>query len=209
MRYALINSESRLVMYDDIEGGSTWEYPPELTLVAAEGFSPDLDHYEYSDYVYSNGEFTLDTERVLEREQNKSLEPFQAISMLVQKTDILEQLDDDELAHMGAYMAEWDPDNHQYAMGDKVQYNGIPYRVLQAHTSNAAYPPPDAVSLYAKILPGQGGDIGVWEQPGSTNPYMIGDKVHYPTINDPVYISTIDYNVYAPDVYGWALYEGE
>lgn len=41
----------------------------------------------------------------------------------------------------------------------------------------------------------------------STNiyPYMTGDKVHYLTKDDPVYISNIDYNVWAPDVYGWTI----
>ena len=34
---------------------------------------------------------------------------------------------------------------------------------------------------------------------------MTGDKVHYPTAEDPVYQSDMDYNVYAPDVYGWHL----
>lgn len=33
---------------------------------------------------------------------------------------------------------------------------------------------------------------------------MTGDKVHYPDKDGPVYESTMDYNTYAPDVYGWA-----
>ena len=39
---------------------------------------------------------------------------------------------------------------------------------------------------------------------------MTGDKVHYPTIDDPVYESTMDYNVYSPESYpqGWQLVEG-
>jgi hypothetical protein len=32
---------------------------------------------------------------------------------------------------------------------------------------------------------------------------MIGDKVHYPTADDPVYVSTVDNNVWEPGVYGW------
>ena len=32
---------------------------------------------------------------------------------------------------------------------------------------------------------------------------MTGDKVHYPTKDDAVYESTMDYNVYEPTVYGW------
>ena len=46
----------------------------------------------------------------------------------------------------------------------------------------------------------------VWKQPtGAQDVYRLGDKVHYPTKDDPVYVSTIDYNVYSPDTYGWEL----
>lgn len=51
------------------------------------------------------------------------------------------------------------------------------------------------------------GDYAVWEQPDASNPYMIGDRVHFPTIDDPVYESTIDNNVWSPETYpaGWAV----
>ena len=48
------------------------------------------------------------------------------------------------------------------------------------------------------------GEIPVWKQPtGAQDAYMTGDKVYYPTKNDAIYISTVDNNVWAPDVYGW------
>lgn len=40
-----------------------------------------------------------------------------------------------------------------------------------------------------------------WAQPGSTNPYMLGDKVRH---NGKIWMSTIDNNVWEPGVYGWA-----
>ena len=49
-------------------------------------------------------------------------------------------------------------------------------------------------------------DIPVWVQPtGAHDAYQTGDKVHYPTIDDPVYVSLIDGNVWSPDAYpaGW------
>lgn len=47
--------------------------------------------------------------------------------------------------------------------------------------------------------------IPEWQQPtGSTDAYMIGDKVTY---NGQIYECTSDYNVYAPDVSGWKLVE--
>lgn len=93
-----------------------------------------------------------------------------------------------------------------YTVGYRVRYNSLLYKCLQAHTSQADYAPDVAVSLWARI--GEPGEIPVWEQPGSTNPYMKGDKVHYPTISDPIWVSTMDYNVYEPGIAGWELYEG-
>ena len=48
--------------------------------------------------------------------------------------------------------------------------------------------------------------IPVWVQPtGAHDAYQIGDKVHYPGENDPVYESLINGNVWSPDAYpaGW------
>ena len=42
--------------------------------------------------------------------------------------------------------------------------------------------------------------IPEWEQPDSTNPYMMGDKV---THNEKTWESTVDNNVWEPGVYGW------
>ena len=87
-----------------------------------------------------------------------------------------------------------------YAVNDRVQYNGVLYKVLQAHTSQATWTPDAAVSLFAKVLIPETDKIPEWEQPGSTNPYMKGDRVTY---NGKTYESTIDNNVWAPGVYGW------
>lgn len=87
-----------------------------------------------------------------------------------------------------------------YAVNDRVQYNDVLYKVLQAHTSQATWTPDAAVSLFAKMLIPETDKIPEWEQPGSTNPYMKGDRVTY---NGKTYESTIDNNVWAPGVYGW------
>ena len=95
-----------------------------------------------------------------------------------------------------------------YYIGDIRSYDGQLYKCRQSHTSQEGYEPPNAPALWEEYE--EGGDgIPVWSQPESTNPYMIGDKVHFPTASDPVYVSTIDYNVYAPNVYGWELEGGE
>lgn len=89
-----------------------------------------------------------------------------------------------------------------YTAGDRVVYDGKLYKVLQAHTSQADWLPTAAPSLFAEVLPGQGGTvIGEWQQPGGTNPYKKGDKV---THNGKTWKSTVDDNVWEPGVYGWA-----
>lgn len=88
----------------------------------------------------------------------------------------------------------WDEDGHAYAVGDRVRYNGILYKVLQAHTSQETWNPADAPSLFAKVLiPGP--EIPEWEQPSSTNPYMLGDVVKH---NGKTWRSLIDNNVWEP-----------
>ena len=88
-----------------------------------------------------------------------------------------------------------------YTEGQKVQYEGILYKCLQAHTSQAGWTPTAAAGLWAKVLIPDANVIPEWEQPDSTNPYMKGDKVMF---DGKVYESTIDNNVWAPNVYGWS-----
>jgi chitodextrinase len=87
-----------------------------------------------------------------------------------------------------------------YVIGDRTYYEGNLYKVLIDHTSHEAYPPDVTVSLYARMLVPDPTIIPDWEQPISTNAYMMGDKVRHV---GKVWISTIDYNVYEPGVYGW------
>lgn len=101
---------------------------------------------------------------------------------------------------------EWISDGNAYEVGARVRYNDTLYKVVQAHTSQPDWTPDVAASLYARVLAGQDGTpIGVWEQPDSTNGYKKGNKVHYPTMDDPVYESLIDNNVWSPEAYpqGW------
>lgn len=87
-----------------------------------------------------------------------------------------------------------------YTVGERIRYNGILYKVLQAHTSQEDWTPDVSVSLFAKVLGSEMSTIPAWEQPESTNPYKKGDKV---THNGFTWISAIDNNVWEPGVYGW------
>ena len=89
-----------------------------------------------------------------------------------------------------------------YAKDERVRYEGILYRCLQAHTSQAAWTPAAAPSLWAKVLIPDPNVIPEWEQPDSTNPYQIGDRVMF---NGKVYESVISNNIWSPTQYpaGW------
>lgn len=90
----------------------------------------------------------------------------------------------------------------EYAVDVRVRYADTLYRCEQAHTSQAGWEPPNVPALWTEVA--EPGTIPVWRQPsGAQDAYMIGDLVHYPDENGPVYRCTVDYNVYAPGVFGW------
>lgn len=95
---------------------------------------------------------------------------------------------------------QWDGNGEAYKVGQRVQYNGVLYKVLIDHTSQETWIPTDAPSLFAKVLIPDDNVIPEWEQPDSTNPYKAGDKVAY---NGKTWVSIVDNNVWEPGVYGW------
>lgn len=91
--------------------------------------------------------------------------------------------------------------NHEYnEVGERVRYDGVLYKVLQPHVSQAGWAPPHAPSLFAKVLIPDEDTVYEWEQPDSTNPYSKGDRVSH---NGKIWVSDIDGNVWEPGVYGW------
>lgn len=91
-----------------------------------------------------------------------------------------------------------------YALGVRVRYSDKLYKCVQAHTSQVGWEPPEVPALWTEVA--KPGEIPVWRQPtGAQDAYMKGDRVHYPDKDGPVYESTMDYNTYAPDAYGWIL----
>ena len=99
----------------------------------------------------------------------------------------------------------WQADK-AYVVDDKVKYEGNLYKCLQAHTSQVSWTPVAAASLWAKVLIPDENVIPDWEQPDSTNAYMIGDKVMF---EGHIYESAINYNIWSPSAYpqGWTLIE--
>lgn len=113
-----------------------------------------------------------------------------------------ESLEDSEAAYTPRIFEKWEKEQ-QYKIGKRVCYNNKLYKVTIAHTSQDGWEPDVAVSLFAEILIPDPTIIPEWVQPDSTNPYMKGDKVRH---NNKNWISTYDYNVWEPGVYGWEEY---
>lgn len=109
---------------------------------------------------------------------------------------------DEEAVQAPHLFPAWSGGGTAYAVGDRVQYNGVAYKCLQGHTSQVTWTPTEAPSLWAKILIPDPEVIPDWEQPDSTNAYMTGDKVRF---EGKVYESLIDNNVWSPAAYpaGW------
>ena len=97
---------------------------------------------------------------------------------------------------------QWSGDGVGYLVDDRVRYEGVLYKVLQAHVSQVGWAPTDAPSLFAKVLIPDDNVVPEWEQPDSTNPYMLGDRVMY---KGQMYESVINGNIWSPQDYpaGW------
>lgn len=89
--------------------------------------------------------------------------------------------------------------NRAYTVSERVRHGGtLLYRCVQAHTSQAGWTPDAAPALWVRVSLDE---YPEWVQPtGAHDAYSKGDKVSY---NGSRYVSSIDGNTYAPDVYGW------
>ena len=102
--------------------------------------------------------------------------------------------------------------NRAYAVGEIISYGinsvGDPqlYKIVQAHTSQDNWRPDATPALYDAFGLDESG-YPLWAQPsGAHDAYNAGDIVNY---NGTLYQSTINGNVWSPDVYpaGWTVYE--
>ena len=109
-------------------------------------------------------------------------------------------LSDEDALQAKELYPQWSGNGIAYKVDDRVRYDGILYKVLIAHTSQESWTPVASPSLFAKVLIPDENTIPEWQQPDSTNPYQIGDKVMH---NGKVWQNTISNNVWQPGVYGW------
>lgn len=111
-------------------------------------------------------------------------------------------LDDETALEAVELFAAWDV-GVAYSVGERIRYGETLYRVVQAHTSQADWTPDKTPALFTEVSVEE---IPVWRQPtGAQDAYSMGDRVHYPDKNGPVYVSTVDANVWVPGVYGWEI----
>ena len=116
-------------------------------------------------------------------------------------------LTDEQALSVSTLWPEWSAAGVSYKVDDVVQHADHLWRCEQAHTSQESWTPDAAPSLWSQIDIAEDG-VDVWTQPtGAHNAYNVGDRVHYPTADGPIYVSTIDGNTWAPDAYpqGWQL----
>lgn len=96
----------------------------------------------------------------------------------------------------------WKSDG-SYQTGDRVRYEGVLYKCLQAHTAQADWKPSEAVSLWVRV-DDPSIEYPEWRQPtGAHDAYAKGAKVSH---NGKHWISDIDANVYEPPTM-WAEVE--
>lgn len=86
-------------------------------------------------------------------------------------------------------------DDAEYSVNDRVRYNDLLYKCLQAHTSQSTWTPPDSPSLWVRV-DDPSHEFPEWVQPtGATDAYNKGDKVSH---NEKHWISDVDANVWEP-----------
>lgn len=116
-----------------------------------------------------------------------------------------QSLPDEAALEVVELFPDWSPTD-SYEVNQRVRYESVLYRCLQAHTAQEAWTPVAAPSLWAKVLIPDENVIPEWEQPDSTNPYQIGDVV---THIGKTWESTVADNVWEPGVYGWVEVEDD
>lgn len=179
----------------------------------------DFDFSKQMDYVFKDGELVYDGYQTeLEKQQNAENELDMARSeqlriammMFVNSEAVTASLTADQMSQISTLYDKWSDKSVHYKVDKVVNYEGNLYQCETEHDSQPGWEPDKSPSLWSKVNIASDG-IDIWTQPtGAHNAYGVGDKVHYPDSDSPVYVSTIDGNVWSPDAYptGWKL-DGE
>ena len=88
-----------------------------------------------------------------------------------------------------------------YSAGDTCSLSGAVYVCVQSHASLPGWQPPAVPALWRLVRAAGETGVPAWRQPlGAHDAYRQGDRARHA---GKTWQSTIDYNVWAPGVYGW------
>ena len=88
--------------------------------------------------------------------------------------------------------------DYAFSVGDRVKYEDVLYKCVQAHTSQDSWTPDLTPALWTRVSVDE---FPEWVQPtGVQDAYQAGDKVSY---DGKHWESEVDNNVWQPGVYGW------
>lgn len=110
---------------------------------------------------------------------------------------------DADALEMVELFPHWETDRG-VIVGERLQYNDVLYKCIQAHITQADWTPDVTPALWVKVSVDEWPE---WVQPqGAADSYQIGDKVTY---KGKHYICIIANNVWSPEDYpaGWELVE--
>lgn len=115
-------------------------------------------------------------------------------------------LPDEDVATLSLLYDPWTV-GEAVTVGDLRSWDGTVIEALQAHTTQADWTPGATPALWKIHRKGSGAQQGEipadWVQPtGAHDTYNIGDRVTYQA---QVWVSTVDNNSWAPDVFGWEV----
>ena len=221
MKYALIENgqvtKTRLPKTGVLKDGSTvsnYNLLPHDVLIA-EGWLPLADKppttdekhraiitgYEiYADRVEAIYEIEEIIPSAISEEELQDKARLKAQQLAVKPLIQAKSLSTEEIIELAPLFPVYEV-GRSYSIGDIFTYQRSLYEVIQAHTSQADWPPDSTPSLYKNHTPK--GTVEEWRQPlGAHDAYMTGDRVLF---NGEVYVSKVDNNVWSPDVYGWEL----
>ena len=117
------------------------------------------------------------------------------LRVLIEKASV-SLSDEDALQAIELYPA-WAIDT-AYTVDERIRYNSILYRCVQAHTSQADWTPDATPALWTVVSLDEWPE---WVQPtGAQDAYANGDKVSH---NGKHWISDYDNNTWEPGVFGW------
>lgn len=91
-------------------------------------------------------------------ERSRPLTESEVSRMLITQQINTLTVDDNTALRMRDFYPEWTP-NTEYSAGFKVQYKGILWRVLQAHTSQDGWQPENAPALWEQINETHSGEL--------------------------------------------------